>query len=61
MLSSEVATSHLLHCRLKLIKRKENEKFTPPVTLATFQVLSGHMDLVATTVNSVDRKLGCYE
>lgn len=40
---------------------KENEKFTPSVTLATFQVLSGHMNLVATIVNSVDRKLGYHK
>lgn len=31
-----------------------------PITLATFQGLSGHVNLVATIVNSVDRKLGYY-
>lgn len=31
-----------------------------PITLATFQRLSGHVNLVATIVNSVDRKLGYY-
>lgn len=31
-----------------------------PIILTTFHGLSGHVNLVATIVNSVDRKLGYY-
>jgi hypothetical protein len=44
----------MLHCKIELIKMKQNEKFTSPVTFARFQVPSAHMNLVATITNSVD-------
>lgn len=52
VLSSEVTTNHVW--LFKFIKMKENLKLSFSITLATFQMLSGHMWLVAATLDSTD-------
>lgn len=49
--------SHMWLFKFKIIKMKYNfQKFSSLITWATFQLLSSHMWLVATILNSVDYK-----
>lgn len=55
-MSKMVATSYLLLFKFKSIKRKYNFKCSSSVILSRFQVLSGPIEPVGTTLDGADRK-----